>query len=195
MYGPGNYIPPVRTIYWSMRVMVYAGSLVALVALVGAFLLWKRRLERLQVVPLGRRLHDVPAVRRDHGRLDADGDRPAAVDRAGPAEDGRRELAGGLLGDARLQPHRVRRASTLLLLVLDIWLMRRYAKVDPPELDHDEGGATLMPAIGVLRWTCRSSGSASSPSSSAGYFVLEGFDFGVGHAAAVPAAERGGPRA
>ena len=43
MFGPGNYMPPVRTIYWSMRVMVYAGSLVALVALVGAFLLWKRR--------------------------------------------------------------------------------------------------------------------------------------------------------
>ena len=33
MFGPGNYMPPVRTIYWSMRVMVYAGSLIALVAL------------------------------------------------------------------------------------------------------------------------------------------------------------------
>ena len=58
MFGPGNYMPPVRTIYWSMRVMVYAGSFVALVALVGAFLLWRRRLERLTVVPLARRLHD-----------------------------------------------------------------------------------------------------------------------------------------
>jgi hypothetical protein len=36
----------------------------------------------------------------------------------------------------------------LLLLVLDIWLMRRYAKLDPPELDRDETGATPMPAIG-----------------------------------------------
>ena len=36
----------------------------------------------------------------------------------------------------------------LLLIVLDIWLMRRYAKLDPPELDRDETGETPMPAIG-----------------------------------------------
>jgi cytochrome bd ubiquinol oxidase subunit I len=36
----------------------------------------------------------------------------------------------------------------LLLLGLDIWLMRRYAKVDPPELERDETGETRMPAIG-----------------------------------------------
>ena len=35
-----------------------------------------------------------------------------------------------------------------LLLVLDIWLMRRYAKLDPPELDRDDAGETPMPAIG-----------------------------------------------
>ena len=35
-----------------------------------------------------------------------------------------------------------------LLLVLDIWLMRRYAKLDPPELDRDDTGETPMPAIG-----------------------------------------------
>jgi cytochrome bd ubiquinol oxidase subunit I len=46
MYGRGNYVPPVEAIYWSMRVMAYAGSFVALVAVIGAFLYWKRRLER-----------------------------------------------------------------------------------------------------------------------------------------------------
>ena len=36
-----------------------------------------------------------------------------------------------------------------LLLVVDFWLMRRYAKLDPPELDEGgEGGMTPMPAIG-----------------------------------------------
>ncbi|MGL6279047.1 MAG: cytochrome ubiquinol oxidase subunit I, partial [Gaiella sp.] len=30
-FGPGDYIPPVRTTYWSMRVMAYAGSLVFLI--------------------------------------------------------------------------------------------------------------------------------------------------------------------
>jgi cytochrome d ubiquinol oxidase subunit I len=43
-YGRGNYIPPVRSVYWSMRVMAYAGSLVVLVALMGAFLWWRGRL-------------------------------------------------------------------------------------------------------------------------------------------------------
>jgi cytochrome d ubiquinol oxidase subunit I len=46
MYGPGNYVPPPRVIYWSMRGMAYLGSLVVLVALLGSFLLWRGRLER-----------------------------------------------------------------------------------------------------------------------------------------------------
>jgi cytochrome d ubiquinol oxidase subunit I len=48
LYGPGNYMPPVRAIYWSMRGMAYAGSLVALVAIVGAYLYWRQRLVRLR---------------------------------------------------------------------------------------------------------------------------------------------------
>jgi cytochrome d ubiquinol oxidase subunit I len=45
-YGPGNYIPPVRTAYWSMRVMAYLGTIVFLVAALGGYLLWRGRLER-----------------------------------------------------------------------------------------------------------------------------------------------------
>jgi cytochrome d ubiquinol oxidase subunit I len=45
-YGRGNYIPHVRTTYWAMRVMAYLGSLVFLVAALGAFLFWRGRLER-----------------------------------------------------------------------------------------------------------------------------------------------------
>ena len=45
-YGPGNYMPNVRVIYWSMRVMAFAGVLMLLVAAVGAWLYWKRKLER-----------------------------------------------------------------------------------------------------------------------------------------------------
>jgi cytochrome bd ubiquinol oxidase subunit I len=45
-FGHGNYMPDVRTIYWSMRVMAFAGVLMFLVAAVGAWLYWKRRLER-----------------------------------------------------------------------------------------------------------------------------------------------------
>jgi cytochrome d ubiquinol oxidase subunit I len=43
-YGPGNYMPDVRVIYWSMRVMAYMGMLMFAVAAVGAWLYWKRKL-------------------------------------------------------------------------------------------------------------------------------------------------------
>jgi cytochrome d ubiquinol oxidase subunit I len=45
-YGPGNYIPNVFIQYWSMRVMAYLGSLIALFALWGAWLVHRGALER-----------------------------------------------------------------------------------------------------------------------------------------------------
>lgn len=44
-YGPGYYIPNVFVQYWSMRVMAYTATLVALLALIGGFLWWRRKLE------------------------------------------------------------------------------------------------------------------------------------------------------
>jgi cytochrome d ubiquinol oxidase subunit I len=45
-FGPGNYMPNIRVIYWSMRVMAFAGVLMFLVAALGAWLYWKKKLER-----------------------------------------------------------------------------------------------------------------------------------------------------
>jgi cytochrome bd ubiquinol oxidase subunit I len=45
-YGRGNYMPNIRVIYWSMRTMAYAGVLMFLVAVLGAWLYWKGKLER-----------------------------------------------------------------------------------------------------------------------------------------------------
>jgi cytochrome d ubiquinol oxidase subunit I len=45
-YGPGNYVPNVFIQYWSMRVMAYLGSLIALFALWGGWLVHKGRLTR-----------------------------------------------------------------------------------------------------------------------------------------------------
>jgi cytochrome bd ubiquinol oxidase subunit I len=45
-YGPGNYIPNVFVQYWSMRVMAYLGSLIALLALWGGWLVHKGTLAR-----------------------------------------------------------------------------------------------------------------------------------------------------
>jgi len=44
-HGPGNYMPNVRVIYWSMRVMAYMGVLMFMVAALGAWLYWKKKLE------------------------------------------------------------------------------------------------------------------------------------------------------
>jgi cytochrome bd ubiquinol oxidase subunit I len=45
-YGRDNYMPNVRVIYWSMRVMAFTGVLMFLVAALGAWLYWKQKLER-----------------------------------------------------------------------------------------------------------------------------------------------------
>jgi cytochrome d ubiquinol oxidase subunit I len=147
MYGKGNYIPPVRTIYWSMRAMAYAGSLVAIVALLGAFLLRKRRLERARwFLRAGIFATILPFVATTFGWV--------------LTEIGRQPwIVQGLLKTADANSPAVSSPMLifsltvfvclyLILLVLDVWLMRRYASLDPPELEREEAGATPMPAIG-----------------------------------------------
>jgi cytochrome d ubiquinol oxidase subunit I len=45
-YGPGNYMPNIEVIYWSMRVMAFAGVLMFLSAALGAWLYRRGKLER-----------------------------------------------------------------------------------------------------------------------------------------------------
>jgi cytochrome d ubiquinol oxidase subunit I len=142
-FGRGNYEPPVRVIYWSMRGMAYAGSLVALVAVVGAFLFWKRRLERLKwFCWVGVVTAFLPFVACTFGWL--------------LTEVGRQPwIVQGLLKTANANSPGVTTTWLaislsvfvtlyVLLLVLDVWLMRRYAERDP--LD-DRGGEDPGPSI------------------------------------------------
>jgi cytochrome d ubiquinol oxidase subunit I len=46
LYGPGNYVPPVAVSYWTFRLMVGAGFLMALLALVGLYLVFRERFEQ-----------------------------------------------------------------------------------------------------------------------------------------------------
>ncbi|WP_329475882.1 cytochrome ubiquinol oxidase subunit I [Kribbella sp. NBC_01484] len=48
-YGAGNYVPNVFIQYWSMRVMAYLGSLITLLALWGAWLLYRKKLTASRV--------------------------------------------------------------------------------------------------------------------------------------------------
>jgi len=45
-YGPGKYMPSVIISYWSFRLMVGAGFLMALLALVGLYLVFKKQFEQ-----------------------------------------------------------------------------------------------------------------------------------------------------
>ncbi len=42
-YGPGNYIPPVGTVYWSFRLMIGIGFFLTALGAWGTYLLWKKR--------------------------------------------------------------------------------------------------------------------------------------------------------
>ena len=129
-YGRGtDYIPPVRTSYWAMRVMAYFGTLVFMVAALGAFLLWRGRLERARWF-LWTAVAAVPL--------------PFLAALAGwvLTEVGRQPwIVQGLLRTSEANSPSV--SETMLVgslvvigvlyaafLVLDIYLMRRYARYD-----------------------------------------------------------------
>ena len=145
-YGSGNYIPPVRTTYWSMRIMAYAGSLLFLVLAISAFfyrrgtLATKRWLLWAGVLTI-----PLPYISALAGWL--------------LSEVGRQPwIVQGLLKTADANSPSVSTATIGLslavlallygiLAVVDFVLMRRYARLDPPELGG-EGDEFSVPAVG-----------------------------------------------
>ncbi len=146
-YGPGNYIPDVRLTYWSMRVMAYFGTLMLVLALWGAWLLRRKKLE-------GAKWFQRAAM-------------------AGIALPFFANFAGWILTEAGRQPWVVYGllktedavSSTVstwtvglslgvfaslyaVLGVVDFYLIRRYARVDPPEVgrEGEEGAPQPAPA-------------------------------------------------
>lgn len=45
-YGPGDYIPPVRTTFWSFRIMVAAGTAMILLGMYGIWLMFRKKVEQ-----------------------------------------------------------------------------------------------------------------------------------------------------
>ncbi|MEK5035491.1 cytochrome ubiquinol oxidase subunit I [Paenibacillus sp. FSL R7-0302] len=45
-YGPGDYIPPVKTTFWSFRIMVAAGTLMMLFGVYAIYLMWRKKMDR-----------------------------------------------------------------------------------------------------------------------------------------------------
>ena len=144
-YGAGHYVPPVRTTYWSMRIMAYLGTLVFLVAAVGAYLLWRQRLERTRwFLWLGVVSIAFPYLSALAGWV--------------LSEVGRQPwIVQGLLQTAAANSPSVG-VSTIalslgvfaglygLLAVVDFVLMRHYASLDPPPVGGE--GEEPAPALG-----------------------------------------------
>jgi cytochrome d ubiquinol oxidase subunit I len=144
-YGSGNYVPHVRTTYWSMRIMAYAGSLVFLVLAVCAFFFRRRTLETKRwLLWAGVLTIPLPYV--------------AALAGWVLSEVGRQPwIVWGLLKTADANSPSVSTTTIVLslgffaalygiLAIVDFVLLRRYARLDPPELGG-EGDEFSMPAV------------------------------------------------
>jgi cytochrome bd ubiquinol oxidase subunit I len=133
-YGPGNYIPPVRVTYWSMRGMAYSGVLMLLVAWGAAFLyrrgtlIGRRWFLNLAIFAIA-----LPYIAATCGWL--------------LTEMGRQPwIVQGLLKTSQANSPSVGAATIGISLgvfvvlyiglgVLDFVLMRRFARLDPPDLE------------------------------------------------------------
>ena len=109
-FGPGNYMPPVEPrVLGHARDGVHRRAHGARRARRGVAVPHEASRTRPLVPVDGGRGDRVP-VHRGDGRVGAHRDRTPAVDRLGPPEDVRGQLAERQLGDARNQPRRVLRA-------------------------------------------------------------------------------------
>jgi cytochrome d ubiquinol oxidase subunit I len=144
-YGSGNYKPAVETTYWSMRTMAYLGTFVFLVLALGGYYYRRRKLEAktwflkvaVWTIPL-------PYI--------------AALAGWMLSEVGRQPwIVQGLLETADANSPSVSSSMIWLslgtivvlyvsLLVVDYLLMRRYARLDPPEVGG-EGDEFSLPAV------------------------------------------------
>jgi cytochrome d ubiquinol oxidase subunit I len=144
-YGKGNYTPPVRTAYWSMRIMAYLGSLVFLVLGVGALLWWRKRFETSRwFLWVGVCTVPLPYL--------------AALAGWVLSEVGRQPwIVWGLLKTADANSPSVSSTTIALslgvfgllylaLTVLNFVLLRRYARLDPPDVGG-EGDEFSVPAV------------------------------------------------
>jgi cytochrome bd ubiquinol oxidase subunit I len=144
-YGPGNYMPNVRVIYWSMRVMAFAGVLMFLIAAVGAWLYRKQKLERARwFLWTGIAAIALPYIAATAGWVLTEMGRQPWI------------VQGLLLTSEANSPS----VSTtwlgislgffislyLILGIVDFVLMRRYARLDASSVRHEGGDVTPAPA-------------------------------------------------
>ena len=141
-FGPGNYMPPVRLMYWAMRTMAMLGVAMFLVAAVGAWLYRKRRLEKarwfhwIAIVAIA-----FPYIAATAGWILTEvGRQPWIVQDLLKTTDA---ISPNLSTATVATSLSVFALLYAALGVVDFVLMRRYARVDPPQVGEGDGlGAT-----------------------------------------------------
>ena len=142
-FGPGNYIPDVKMIFWSMRTMAYLGSISFLIALIGAWLVWKDRLlgarwfHRLAIVGLF-----LPFISNFAGWvLTEAGRQPWVVYGLLKTQDAVSPSVSTTMFGVSLGIFVALYAG---LAIVEFWLMRRFARGDLAEIEKDDDGKPMM---------------------------------------------------
>lgn len=135
-YGEGNYVPPVKTTFWSFRIMVAAGVLMILLSLFGTYAAARNRLEKFRrylkwMIPA----ISLPFIANSAGWIMTEvGRQPWIVFGLQKTEDGVSPLVSkgmvltSLIGFTVIYG---------LLLVALIYLMVHFIRKDPPEEEED----------------------------------------------------------
>ena len=185
-YGPGNYVPNVFIQYWSMRVMAYLGALVLLIAAWGLWLIRRRKLGTSRVfLQVAIWAAVLPFLMNTAGWFLTESGRQPWI------------VQGIMLTKNGISPTvstTWRWISLIAFIVLygtlatvEIVLMIRYARRDQPP--RPRGTARGRRHAGRAGRADLYSEGPGGPASFwfiviavlwTGFFVLEGFDFGVG---------------
>ncbi|EHQ89207.1 cytochrome ubiquinol oxidase subunit I [Desulfosporosinus youngiae] len=136
-YGPGNYVPPVTSLFWSFRIMLTAGIWLVLMAMLGLYFFKSKNLEQktwflklmLWTIP-------VPYIANIAGWFLAEvGRQPWIVY-------GLQTVEAGVSTSVPALYMLIAFLGFLLvyacLAVVDIYLMAKYIKKGPEEADRDE---------------------------------------------------------
>jgi cytochrome bd ubiquinol oxidase subunit I len=142
-YGSGNYIPSIRTLYIAMRVMAYLGTLFFLVAALGAWLYRRGKLETTRwFLWTGVVVMFLPFVASIAGWVLTEmGRQPWIVQNLLKTQ----QAHSPSVDSASIITSICVFASLYIALgITDFVLMRRYARIDPPEEGEEEEPPGLL---------------------------------------------------
>jgi cytochrome d ubiquinol oxidase subunit I len=145
-YGPGDYVPPVGVTYWGFRGMVYIGGLLMVLALWAGYLAWKggittnRTFHRVMIYAI-----PLPFIANTAGWVYTEvGRQPWVVQGLQKTADGVSvavptwQIAAGLATFVAIYG---------ILIVIEVWLLSRYAKRLPDPARDEAERSNPVPAM------------------------------------------------